>query len=142
MNNHLNQKGISLVEVLASIVIISILFSIISSYIVSSYKHSSSISNKYSSVQIAESILEVYKAKDYSELRDLVDNGIETIDIIEVLELDVNTDIGSLIATVNIEQSIEQPDRLLVVQVTVISTENDVQKETELKGFKRNEGIE
>lgn len=135
-----NQNGFSLVEVLASFILISILFSIIGSYFVSSYQQSSSISNKYSAVQLAESLLSTYKKMNYSDLSPKV-GTTEIIDIRNQLQIDPNFDIGSFSAKVEFQKhpDLALQNRLIVIKVTVTSKKNGVSKETSLEGYKRNE---
>ncbi|XJZ26380.1 prepilin-type N-terminal cleavage/methylation domain-containing protein [Bacillota bacterium Lsc_1132] len=135
-----NQNGFSIIEVLASFIIISILFTIISAYFVSSYRQSNSISNKYSAIQLAESLLNTYKKMSFSDLTAKVGTS-EQIDIRNQLQIDPAFDIGSFSAKVNFQKHPDPllQDRLIDIQVTVTSQENGVKKETSLEGYKRNE---
>lgn len=135
-----NQNGFSLIEVLASFVLITILFSLISSYFVSSYQQASSISNKYSAIQLAESLLGTYKKMNYSDLRTKIGTS-EIIDIRNQLQIDPNFDIGAFSARVEFQKHPDPAlqDRLIVIKVTVTSKEKGICKQTSLEGYKRNE---
>jgi type II secretory pathway pseudopilin PulG len=94
----LGQQGISLNEVLASFVIISILFLITNAYFINSNNESASLSKKYSAVQIADSLLDIYKSMNYSDLYNKI-GTTDQIDIKSMLQLDPATDISSYSAT-------------------------------------------
>lgn len=132
-----NEKGISLIEVLASVVLISIIFSLVSSYILSSAQYTKSISNKYSAVQLAESLLNAHREMEFSSL--LTKNGkTEALDIQNTLKLREPID-GDFKATLTVAKHSDPKlkDRLLLMTVKVYSTENGVQKETMIEGYKR-----
>lgn len=139
-NKIFNQNGFSLIEVLASLVIISILFSIISAYFISSYQQSSSISSKYSAIQLAESLLGSYKKMEFADLSAKI-GKTEVIDIPNQLQIDPNFSIGSFTAKVAFQKhpDVTLQDRLIVIKVTVTSKENGISKDTSLEGFKRYE---
>ena len=132
-----NCMGISLVEVLALVVLVSIIFSIFSSYILASVQNSKIISNKYNAVQIADSLMNVYLKKEYDELLPLAGSTVN-IELEEMLGLDSGGWDGYK-ATLTVEQHPESKlkDRILVLQVNVISTSNVGQKESSIKGYKR-----
>ncbi|WLR56180.1 prepilin-type N-terminal cleavage/methylation domain-containing protein [Mesobacillus subterraneus] len=132
-----NEKGISLIEVLASIVIISIIFSVVSSYILSSAQHTKSMSNKYTAVQLAESLLNVYKDMEYSFLQSKT-GATENINIQATLGLDNQVD-RNYSATLSVARhnNYKLSDRVLLLTVKVYTMENGVKKETILEGYRR-----
>ncbi len=136
MDKFSNEKGISLIEVLASIVIISIIFSVVSSYILSSAQHTKSMSNKYTSVQLAESLLNVYKDMDYTILESKT-GTLEAINIQDTLGLSELE--GNFSATFAVARHHDNKlrDRVLLLTVKVYTNENGVKKETILEGYRR-----
>lgn len=136
MKKILNEKGISLVEVLASIVIISIIFSVASSYILSSAQYTKSLSNKYTAVQMAESILNVYKDMEYSSLESKTGSteNVNIQDILGLAEMD-----GNFTATFAVAKHTDYKlrDRVLLLTVKVYTMDNGVKKETILEGYRR-----
>lgn len=132
-----NQKGISLIEVLASIVIISIIFSVVSSYIISSAQHTKSMSNKFTAVQLAESLLNIYKEMEYPVL-DSKTGTTETVNIHDTIGLETQLE-GDYSATLSVARHHDYKlrDRVLLLTVKVYSMENGVKKETILEGYRR-----
>lgn len=137
MKKLLNQKGVSLIEVLASIVIISIIFSVVSSYILSSAQYTKSMSNKYSAVQLAESLLNVYMEMEYSSLESLVDKT-EAIDVQDAIGTGtiLETEYTGTISVTK-HHDIKLRDRVLLLTVKVYTVENGVKHETKIEGYKR-----
>ncbi len=135
-----NQSGFSIIEVLVSILMISILFTIIGAYFVNSYQQSTILSKNYSAVQLAESLLNSYKIRSFQDLVPKVGTS-EKVDIRSQLQIDPSFDYGLYSAQVEFEK---HPDpqlqnRLIVIRVTVFSEVNGIKKQTSLEGYKRNE---
>lgn len=136
-NSFCNQKGISLIEVLASVVLVSIIFSIFSSYILASVQNTRTISNKYTAVQMADSLLNVYLKQDYDQLLPM-DGYTTNIDLQDLLGLS-GEDVVGFKATLTVERhpNLELKDRVLLLRVDVRSSENGAQRESSIQGYKR-----
>ncbi|OHR71929.1 hypothetical protein HMPREF3291_23040 [Bacillus sp. HMSC76G11] len=63
----ISQKGFTLIEVLASIVILAIMFSVLSGFFVNSASYSNTFDKKLSAVQLSKSLLEKYQAEGFEE---------------------------------------------------------------------------
>ncbi|MGG5254883.1 type IV pilus modification PilV family protein [Neobacillus sp. SM06] len=135
-----SQSGFSMIEVLVSILLISILFTIIGAYFVNSYQQSNGISKQYSAIQLAESLLNSYKKMSFPDLAQRVGTS-EKIDIQSQLQMDPSFDYGSYSAQVEFQKHPEPQlqNRLIVIKVTVFSEVNGIKKQTSLEGYKRNE---
>ncbi|WML28994.1 hypothetical protein RCG24_13320 [Neobacillus sp. OS1-32] len=69
MNRMLKEeKGISLVEVLASIVLTTILLMLVSSYFIQSFQQNKHMDKSFSSIQLCQNLLDVYRAKGFDIL--------------------------------------------------------------------------
>lgn len=132
-----NQKGISLIEVLASVVLVSLIFSIFSSYILASVQNTRTISNKYTAVQIADSLMNVYLKQDYEELLPMA--GYTTnVDLVNLLGIS-EKDMFGFKATLTVERhpNPELKGRVLLLRVDVRSSENGAQRRSSIRGYKR-----
>ncbi len=135
-----NQSGFSIIEVLVSILLISILFTIIGAYFVNSNQQSNIISKQYSAIQLAESLLNSYKKMSFPDLAQRVGTS-EKINIQSQLQMDPSFDYGSYSAQVEFQKhpDLQLQNRLIVIKVTVFSEVNGIKKQTSLEGYKRNE---
>lgn len=126
------EKGFSLIEVLASIVLVSVILMLVSSYFVKSMQHNSTLTNNYSSLQLCESLLSVYKSKDYSVLEKEMNKTLD-IDINNELHLEPSTNLP-FTAEVTIKKHASLAE-LLVIYVTVYTTNG--KKSASLEGYLR-----
>ena len=135
-----NQSGFSIIEVLVSILLISILFTIIGAYFVNSNQQSNIISKQYSAIQLADSLLNSYKKMSFPDLAQRVGTS-EKINIQSQLQMDPSFDYGSYSAQVEFQKhpDLQLQNRLIVIKVTVFSEVNGIKKQTSLEGYKRNE---
>lgn len=115
--NMRNNRGFTLVEVLASIVIIFILFTLISNYFIKSYEQSNYLNREYTSTQLCESLLKVYRSKPYSTLIDDIGTTKEISNIEEVLQLDSTEKLDGYSATVQIQN---HPDDKLTERAIIV----------------------
>lgn len=63
------ERGFTLIEVLASIVILTIMFSVLSSFFVNSASYSNSFDKNITSQQLSKSLLEAYQAEGFIEAK-------------------------------------------------------------------------
>lgn len=131
MKKYINQTGISLIEVLVSVVIISIILSYISSLIVSSYKGSKIISDRFTAVQVAEALLNVYRNEDFTTI-----TSTENINIEETLG-ETNPDLRNFSAKLDVYPG-KYPSIKRIV-VTVTSTINGPRNTATLEGYIQDE---
>lgn len=137
MNTSLkNSKGFTLIEVLASIVLISILLMLVSTYFVNSYQQNKNLSKNFDSIQICQSLLDVYKTKEFSELEKDVGKSlsIDATGIKTELQLDASTKINYS-AKITIKKHPSLSNRILVLTVSVSSV--DGKNTTSLEGYVR-----
>lgn len=135
----LSNKGLSLVELLVSIVLISILLTVAATYFVNSSKQNSTITKNYDSIQLCRSLLDVYKGKDPSELEDILKNGTGTKTL---GKNDIKAELGlteelPFHAKVQVK---EHPDSLLknkIFIVTITVQSENGKKQTALEGYVR-----
>ncbi|NRD80941.1 prepilin-type N-terminal cleavage/methylation domain-containing protein [Bacillus sp. BRMEA1] len=134
----LSQKGFSLVEVLVALVIISILLSIISSYMLNSYKQSNMVKNNFTAEQLAQDLLNTYKTMDFSTLYNKL-GTTEQVDIRNQLQIDNSVNLNNVSATA---QFIKYPnpaisDRIIDIKIIVTYTSFGIQRQITLEGYNR-----
>ena len=135
MNRMLKEeKGISLVEVLASIVLTTILLMLVSSYFIQSFQQNKHMDKSFSSIQLCQSLLDVYKAKGFDILSSNLGNP-KSIQINDELQLDSSTNVSRYSAEVIVIPHPDLPIRVLIVKITVF-TKNE-QNKTQLEGYVR-----
>ncbi|KGX93620.1 hypothetical protein N781_10530 [Pontibacillus halophilus JSM 076056 = DSM 19796] len=137
-----NEQGLTLVEVLASMTLLSVIFIVISAFVVNSFTFSSAINRDYTTLQISDSLLEYYKSENFSKLQDEVGKTIQldTPAIKQTLKMDASTDIGKLNSSITITKHSNPSlqNRLLHIEVTVSSTQNRNTQQTTVEGYNRN----
>lgn len=131
MREHSQETGFSLIEVLASLVIISVLFTLINSYMISSYQQNKELDKMFSSVQLCQSLLDSYKSKGYEDLASEIGSA-KTVDIREELCLAATDDIPYS-AEIMIDSHPDFADEMLIIKVSVFSPNS--RNVTELEGF-------
>ncbi|OXT18940.1 hypothetical protein B9K06_00870 [Bacillus sp. OG2] len=136
MKKFLNNKGFTLMEVLASIVLISIIFVIVGAYFTNSFKTSASISTKYSAVQLAESLLDQYQSMKFTDLEAKA-GQTESIDIENTLNADADFSAYDAEITITRHSSPSLGHRLLLLKVVVSSGKEGLGKQTALEGYIR-----
>lgn len=121
MKDLLKSKGFSLVEVLASIVLIFILFTLVGNYFVKSHEQSNYLDREYTCTQLCEALLKVYRAESYSNLVKHVGQTIEINDIAEELQLDSTVDITHYNASIKIDNhpNNKLANRAVIIEVSV-----------------------
>jgi prepilin-type N-terminal cleavage/methylation domain-containing protein len=136
MKKFLNNKGFTLMEVLASIVLISLIFIIVGAYFTNSFKTSASISTKYSAVQLAENLLDQYQSMKFTDLEAKA-GKTESINIESILNADADFSDYSAKITVSRHSSPALSSRLLLLKVMVYPSKEGSGKQTVLEGYIR-----
>ncbi|WP_165352529.1 type IV pilus modification PilV family protein [Bacillus infantis] len=131
-----NNKGFTLMEVLASIVLISLIFIIVGAYFTNSFKTSASISKKYSAVQLAENLLDQYQAMKFTDL-EAKTGKTESIDIQSILNADADFSDYDAKITVSRHSSPALSSRLLLLKIMVYQSKEGPGKQTVLEGYIR-----
>lgn len=111
------EKGFSLIEVLVSLSIISFILLLVSGFFVNSATHNSRLDKDYSAMQIAESLLHVYKTKPFSELEHI--STPKEINLSEELNFSVDDSLYTAFVSIKKHPDNLLKDRVLVVKVTV-----------------------
>ncbi|WP_191560709.1 prepilin-type N-terminal cleavage/methylation domain-containing protein [Metabacillus idriensis] len=144
------QSGFTLIEVLASIVILTIMFSVLSGFFVNSASYSNTFDKKLSAVQLSKSLLESYQKEGFEE-------GIKNIDKVpkELTGSAIGEKLGlteEMIDTSAFTSTVEfshpdlktNPDlnpalvkRLLLIKVTVSDKRGTASSSSELEGYVR-----
>ncbi|WP_191567014.1 prepilin-type N-terminal cleavage/methylation domain-containing protein [Metabacillus idriensis] len=136
------QSGFTLIEVLASIVILTIMFSVLSGFFVNSASYSNTFDKKLTAVQLSKSLLEKYQAEGF----DIADNKIGLIpeklsgeEIADKLGLTSEMfDTSYYEATVSFQNPDRiQTDKLIKITVTVSAKTGNKSASSELKGYIR-----
>ncbi|WP_159439945.1 prepilin-type N-terminal cleavage/methylation domain-containing protein [Bacillus sinesaloumensis] len=136
-----SQEGLTLIEILASIVILSIIILVTANFFVQGSKFSRVSDEKFSDIQIARDILSVYQTKDSSELFLRIGNPRTEINIID--ELQVESDQQSYYQGRKAFVAFrEHPDPriktdVVVIEVVVQSNTSGIKNETVLEGYSR-----
>ncbi|PLR68300.1 type IV pilus modification PilV family protein [Bacillus sp. UMB0893] len=136
------QSGFTLIEVLASIVILTIMFSVLSGFFVNSASYSNTFDKKLTAVQLSKSLLEKYQAEGF----DIADNKIGLFpeklsgeEIADKLGLTSEMfDTSYYEATVSFQNPDRiQTDKLIKITVTVSAKTGNKSASSELKGYIR-----
>ncbi|WP_025728432.1 type IV pilus modification PilV family protein [Heyndrickxia ginsengihumi] len=136
MNTLLNKnRGFTLVEVLLSITILSIVILVVSSVLANNATYTKMADNKLPAIQIANSILQVYQQKSFTDLEPEIGKK-EQVNIQDVLGLDSSSEVSQYKAYVEISKNEDSrlTNRLLLVKVSV-ETNGDSGNATELEGY-------
>jgi prepilin-type N-terminal cleavage/methylation domain-containing protein len=135
-NTFKNTKGFTLIEVLASIVLVSIILMLVGTYFVNSYKQNHDLSRNFNSIQICQSLLEVYRAKEFADLEksDGKKLTLDKPDIKNELQFDDTTEMPYL-AEINIDRHPNLPNKILILTISVYS--EDGKNRTSLEGYVR-----
>lgn len=136
------QSGFTLIEVLASIVILTIMFSALSGFFVNSASYSNTFDKKLTAVQLSKSLLESYQAKGFKEaLMNIGKPKIELTGDQIAQELGLSeqlTEINNFNATISFnypDKSRIQTDKLIKTTVTVYSIPKNSSTISELEGY-------
>ncbi|MFD1018924.1 type IV pilus modification PilV family protein [Thalassobacillus hwangdonensis] len=129
-----NERGFSLVEVLVAFSLLIIIFSLIGSLVVNSVSQSSRIDDRFSAVELADSLLDTYQNFSFEELENMTGNE-ESIDIMTSLELTEEPPYEAFVKIMQHDNP-ELQDRLLVITITVTPTSSTNNSVT-LEGLKR-----
>ncbi|WP_035207227.1 type II secretion system protein [Metabacillus indicus] len=123
------EQGFTLIEVLASIVILTIMFSVLSSFFVNSASYSNSFDKKLNAVQLSKSLLQIYQAEGFSEAEKKIGStvNLQPSELLEKLDLtnEVLSD-GDYTADVKFFKSDGVSDRLITIEITVASASKKV----------------
>lgn len=125
VNNILKKNnGNTLISVLAAIVLVSLLFTFVAKYFLTSYEQSNYLNREYNCTQICEALLKVYRSKPYTTLVHDVGKTIAINDIKETLQLDPSCDVSGYSANVTIRKHPDEKlaDRALLIEVSVSQT--------------------
>ncbi|KHD86890.1 type IV pilus modification PilV family protein [Heyndrickxia ginsengihumi] len=136
MNTLLNKnRGFTLVEVLLSITILSIVILVVGSVLANNATYTKMADNKLPAIQIANSILQVYQQKSFTDLEPEIGKK-EQVNIQDVLGLDSSSEVSQYKAYVEISKNEDSrlTNRLLLVKVSV-ETNGDSGNATELEGY-------
>lgn len=136
------QSGFTLIEVLASIVILTIMFSVLSGFFVNSASYSNTFDKKLTAVQLSKSLLERYQSEGFeTALKNIGKQNIELTgdQIAQKLGLsDQLTEINKYNATISFnypDQNRIQTDKLIKATVTVYSIPKNSSTISELEGY-------
>ncbi|WP_449537144.1 prepilin-type N-terminal cleavage/methylation domain-containing protein [Ferdinandcohnia sp. Marseille-Q9671] len=136
-----NQKGLTLIEILASIVILSIIILVSANFFIQGSKFSKVTDEKFSDLQVAKDILAVYQGKDKSTLQDKIGNARLEVSILDELEVDPNQEEyyrgRRAFVTFNKHSDPRIKNDVLVIKVVVESNTNGIKNETVLEGYSK-----
>ncbi len=144
------QSGFTLIEVLASIVILTIMFSALSGFFVNSASYSNTFDKKLSSVQLSKSLLETYQKEGYEEgikniekaPKELSGSAIGeklglTEKMIDTSAYTSTIEFSRPDLTTNPELNPALVNRLLLIKVTVSDQSETATSSSELEGYIR-----
>ncbi|MGD6795658.1 type II secretion system protein [Metabacillus indicus] len=126
------EQGFTLIEVLASIVILTIMFSVLSSFFVNSASYSNSFDKKLNAVQLSKSLLQIYQAEGFTEAEKRINQTVhlQATDLFDKLGLDSERfKEGEYTAEVKFMKASDE--RLILIEVTVTSVSKNVSSEIE-----------
>ncbi|MGG4491685.1 type IV pilus modification PilV family protein [Metabacillus idriensis] len=141
------EQGFTLIEVLASIVILTIMFSVLSSFFVNSASYSNSFDKKLNSVQLSKSLLEKFQAEGFEAAQKRLQTGSKSLSSAEINSvLELSEDFVPVTYEAKIEYfTISRHDepvmdpallsRFILIKVTV--SNKDGKSEAELEGYVR-----
>ncbi|WP_191555893.1 type IV pilus modification PilV family protein [Metabacillus idriensis] len=143
----IKEQGFTLIEVLASIVILTIMFSVLSSFFVNSASYSNSFDKKLNSVQLSKSLLEKFQAEGFEAAHKRLQTGSKSLSSAEINSvLELSEDFVPVTYEAKIEYfTISRQDepvmdpallsRFILIKVTV--SNKDGKSEAELEGYVR-----
>lgn len=135
------EQGFTLIEVLASIVILTIMFSVMSSFFVNSASYSNSFDKNITSQQLCKSLLEAYQAEGFIEARRKINTReVLTPDIMrQKLALDEDAfSLSGYSADVSFREPSQANLRGKLVEISVTVTNRDgISSSSTLEGYVR-----
>jgi prepilin-type N-terminal cleavage/methylation domain-containing protein len=135
------QSGFTLIEVLASIVILTIMFSALSGFFVNSASYSNTFDKKLTAVQLSRTILESYQEDGYDKFKNLIGPPLEldhaALKEILGIEGEELIDISAYSATVSLKKHSDLllSEKLIEINVTVHYKDRSSITESTLKGY-------
>jgi prepilin-type N-terminal cleavage/methylation domain-containing protein len=139
-----SQKGFTLLEVLASIVILIIMFSVLSGFFVNSAYYSNTFDKNLSSVQLSKSLLEIYQAEGFEEARKRVLYSSEKLSGEEISEklglpeaMFNTTDYEAAVSFLPPDPNRIQSDQLIRISVTVSAHSGKTSVSSKIEGYIR-----
>lgn len=140
----ISQRGFTLIEVLASIVILAIMFSVLSGFFVNSASYSNTFDKKLSAVQLSKSLLEKYQAEGFEEAERKVGyppvklSGKEITKKLGLPDSMFNAaDYEAAVSYLPPDPNRIQTDQLIRIQVTVSAHTGKTSGTSEIEGYIR-----
>lgn len=140
----ISQSGFTLIEVLASIVILAIMFSVLSGFFVNSASYSNTFDKKLSAVQLSKSLLEKYQAEGFKEAEKKVGYSPENLSGIEITEklglpesMFNAADYEAAVSFLLPDPNRIQTDQLIRIQVTVSAHTGNTSGTSKIEGYIR-----
>ncbi|QNG61054.1 type II secretion system protein [Bacillus sp. PAMC26568] len=135
------QSGFTLIEVLASIVILTIMFSALSGFFVNSASYSNTFDKKLTAVQLSKSLLESYQKEEFNSIygrinrEDYLDSNKIHAKLGTTQEM-IDTSLYN--ATVSFSHPEDRfKNKLIRIKVTVSAVNDDSSTTAELQGYLR-----
>jgi prepilin-type N-terminal cleavage/methylation domain-containing protein len=132
------EKGLTLIEVLASIVILGIMLITVGSFFINGTNYSDASDQKLSNVQIANNILNEYKNYHFRELKNCKGELIN-IDVKNLLNIVDEDSFDHIEATLTIKEH-PKTEKILILTINVNNRASEISDSYELTGYVRNEG--
>ncbi|QHS24267.1 type II secretion system protein [Virgibacillus sp. MSP4-1] len=133
------EKGLTLVEVLAGIVILSIILLSVGSFFINGTKYSNASEQKLSNAYIANNILNEYKQLSFTELHDCIGED-HLVDIKAILDIpsEEQPALNDLTASLTIS---EHPlkNRVVILSVEIKNPNSDINNRYEMKRYVKSE---
>ncbi|WP_411333522.1 type II secretion system protein J [Metabacillus indicus] len=135
------EQGFTLIEVLASIIILTIMFSVLSSFFVNSASYSNSFDKNITSQQLSKSLLEAYQAEGFIEAKRKINTGENLAPDVIKQKLALHEDAFSLngySANVSFREPSQANLRGKLVEISVTVTNRDgISSSSTLEGYVR-----
>ncbi|GAA0498351.1 hypothetical protein GCM10008986_26800 [Salinibacillus aidingensis] len=134
------EKGLTLVEVLAGIVILSIILLSVGSFFINGTKYSNASEQKLSNAYIANNILNEYKQLSFKELHNCLGED-HLVDIKAILNIpsEEQPALNGLEASLTIsEHSLK--NRVVILSVEIENRNSDINDHYEMKRYVKSEG--
>ena len=138
-----NEQGMTLVEVVAALAILSIILLGFGGALINNMIYTTATSQKLTTLQLANSVLKKYESKSYSDLASQL-NQSDTLDANGLaLLLNNDTTTANQFKGFTVKVDFSPPDDsslsnyLIKIQVTATTTQNYIKNNTVLKGYVR-----
>jgi prepilin-type N-terminal cleavage/methylation domain-containing protein len=136
-----NQNGMTLVEVVAAIAILSIILLTFGGALINNMSYTTATTQKLSTLQLANNVLKKYEEMSYSDAQSQIGTS-KTLDPSQLSSLLNNNSTSAdqyqgfdVIVTLSNPDDVSLSNYLVKVQVKVTSTLSKIQNTTELEGY-------